>query len=155
MHRQSRLSFVALTLLFTALSSVALADDTFHSQRLTLTTTGALADHPDLRSGQVVDIHTNGPQIGALERYMVNGAKANTSYDVTLLLFLGGCSGESAGVLTTTTLETDARGNAQGQKVFTAEDLVPYAGLVFGIRWTLVSGGVAVYQTVCIKVAVD
>src|SRR5262249_2932173 len=143
------------TLVFSLLSSVAPADSTFHTRRLALTTTGALADHPELRSGQVVDIHTNGPQIGALERYMVNGAKANTSYVVTLLLFEVGCGGASAWVLTTTTLETNTQGNAHGQQVFTAEELAPFAGLVFGIRWTLVSGGVAAYQTSCITVAID
>ena len=40
-----------------------------------------------LRSGQVVDIHANGPQIGALERYEINGARANTSYEVKLELW--------------------------------------------------------------------
>jgi hypothetical protein len=157
MHLSYLLPIAAFSLLFSSLSSLALADSTFHTRRLalTLTTTGALADHPELRSGHVVDIHANGPQIGALERYMVNGAKANTSYTVTLLLFDGGCSGASAGVLTTVTLETNAQGNAHGKTLFTPEELAPFAGLVFGVRWTLVSGGVAAYETSCIDVAID
>ena len=140
---------------FLTLSTASLADQVFHSQRLALTDTGALAEHPALRSGQVVDIHTNGPQIGALERYLLNGAKANASYDVTLRLFDGGCDGDPAGLLTNATLETDTHGNTQGQKVFTAQDLAPFAGLVFGIQWELVSDGVIAYQTRCISVAID
>jgi hypothetical protein len=138
-------------------STAGLADQAFHSQRLTLTRTdiGAMNGHPVLRSGQVVDIHANGPQIGALERYLLNGAKANTSYDVTLRLFDGDCDGDPAGVLTNVTLETDGHGNAHGQKVFSARDLAPFAGLVFGIQWELVSGGVITYHTLCIPVAID
>lgn len=157
MHQKYLLPVVAFTLLLSALSTLVLADQAFHSQQLALTRTdaGALANHPKLRSGHVVDIHANGPQIGALERYMLNGAKANTSYDVTLHLFDSDCDGASAGLITTTTLETNGQGNAQGQALFTAEQLSPFAGLVFGIQWTLVSGGVIAYQTPCIVVAVD
>ena len=156
MHRNNLLVVATTALLFLSLSTI-LADQTFHSQRLDLTRTdaGALNEHPVLRSGQVVDIHANGPQIGALERYLLNGAKANTSYDVTLHLFDSDCNGAAAGLLTNATLETDAHGNAHGQALFTAEDLRPFAGLVFGIQWALVSGGVIAYQTPCIVVAID
>src|SRR5260221_12608339 len=95
------------------------------------------------------------PLHGALERYLLNGAKANTSYEVTLHLFDSDCDGAPAGLVTTTTLETNAQGNAHGQALFTAEQLTPFAGLVFGIQWTLVSGSVIAYQTPCIVVAID
>jgi hypothetical protein len=157
MHQGSFLAVLGISILISTLFAPVLADQTFHSQRLDLARTdaGALNGHPVLRSGQVVDIHADGPQIGALERYMVNGAKANTSYDVILHLFNNDCDGAPAGLITTATLETNAQGNAQGQWLFTAEDLSPFAGLVFGIQWTLVSGGVIAYQTPCIVVAID
>ena len=153
-HLLTVLAVIALALCF---STTGNADQAFHSQRLTLSRTdvGAVNGHLELRSGQIVDIHTNGPQIGALERYLLNGAKANASYDVTLRLFDGGCDGDLAGLLTNATLETDTHGNTQGQKVFTAQDLAPFAGLVFGIQWELVSDGVIAYQTRCISVAID
>jgi len=143
-------------LVLTPLTAVV-ADQTFHSQRLSfaLTTFGALAGHPELRSGQVVDIHANGPQIGALERYLINGAKPTTRYQVILHLLDGGCAGDPIALVHTTTLETDAHGDAHGQVVFTAAQLAPFAGMVFGVRWTLVADDLIAYQTACIVVAVD
>jgi len=157
MQQRSILALVGvLALVLTPLTAVV-ADQVFHSQRLSfsLTAAGVLDGHPELRSGHVVDIHANGPQIGALERYMINGAKPNTSYQVILHVFDGGCEGDPFGLIPTAILETDAHGNAHGQAVFTPEQLAPFAGMVFGIRWTLVADVVIAYQTPCIVVAVD
>ena len=112
--------------------------------------------HPELRSGHVVDIHTNGPVNGAFERYLINGAKSETNYQVILQVFQGGCKGAFLFPLQTTTLTTNKQGNAQGKAAFTPQDLAPFAGQVFGIQWTLVDeGGVTAYETICIPVAVD
>src|SRR2546430_941269 len=75
MHYRHLLTISGIVALSFILSTAGLADQTFHSQRLDLARTdaGALNEHPVLRSGQVVDIHANGPQIGALERYLLNG----------------------------------------------------------------------------------
>src|SRR6266542_1717276 len=85
----SRVRVAALALLLAPIT-LALADQDFHTERLpfSLTAEGAAAEppHPTLRSGHVVDIHANGPQIGALERYVINGARPNSSYDVVLEL---------------------------------------------------------------------
>ncbi|HEV8716993.1 MAG TPA: hypothetical protein VGX03_29755 [Candidatus Binatia bacterium] len=145
-----------LVLVLTPLTAVV-ADQAFHSQRLSfsLTTFGALTGHPELRSGQVVDIHANGPQVGALERYMINGAKPNTSYQVVLHVFDGGCAGGQIALIPTATLGMDAHENAQGQAVFTPEQLAPFAGMVFGIYWTLVADNIIAYKTPCIVVAID
>ena len=129
MRQKSILALVGvLALVLTPLTAVV-ADQVFHSQRLSfsLTDAGALNGHPKLRSGHVVDIHANGPQIGALERYMINGAKPNTSYQVVLDVLDGGCEGAPFGLIATDTLETKAQGNAQGQAVFTPEQLAPGA----------------------------
>ena len=150
------LSVGVLALVLTPLTTVV-ADKDFHSQRLSFSRTeaGALNQHPELRSGHVVDIHANGPQIGALEQYMINGAKPNTSYQVVLDVLDGGCEGDPFGLIPTVTLGTNTQGNAHGQVVFTPAQLAPFAGMVFGIRWTLVAGVVIAYQTPCIVVAVD
>ncbi len=74
---------------------------------------------------------------------------------MTLLLFNGGCDEGSAGVLSTTTPETNPQRNAQGQALFTPGQLAPFARLVFGIRWTLVAKGAIAYRTQCIAVAID
>jgi hypothetical protein len=152
------LIFIGALALGPVLPTTVFADQAFHSQRLSfsLTPEGQATGHPVLRSGQVVDIHADGPQIGAIERYMINGAKPHTNYAVVLELFDGDCAGADLGTLMTTTLTTNKQGNAHGGVVFTAEDLVPFSGLVFGILWTLVDeNDVVAYETPCIVVPVD
>lgn len=61
-----------------ALPLQVLADQSYYTERLPLL---AVADHP-LRNGMVVNIHPNGPVNGALEEYVLNGAKPNTEYGV-------------------------------------------------------------------------
>jgi hypothetical protein len=160
MRQMISLILVGTLALLLAPITLALADQDFHTERLSffLTAEGAAAEppHPPLRSGHIVDIHANGPQIGALERYMINGAQANSSYDVVLELFEGDCEGAESPSMTTTTLETNQQGNAHGGFVFTAEDLVPFSGAVVGVRWTLVDvEGIIAYATPCIVVTVD
>ncbi len=146
-----------LLLLFT---SPAAADMTFHTQRLTfaLTPAGMMAGNPQLIAGQVVDIHPDGPVNGAIEQYMINGAKPNTAYQVKLRIFPS-CTGVSLATtpqmtISTALLTTDNTGFAQGSFVFTSASLVPFNGLTFGVLWTLVSGPIVAYDTVCISVSV-
>lgn len=138
-------------------ASTTFADRVYHSERLkfALTPAGDASDHPELRSGQVVNIHPNGPVNGALERYMVNGAKPNTTYDVVLEAFADGCDGEPALRLITATLETNAQGVAHADARFTPDDLAPFSGATVSARWTLTAGGVAAYQTSCTTVTID
>lgn len=139
------------------LVSTALADRVYHTERLdfALTAAGDAASHPELRHGNVVNIHANGPVVGALERYMVNGAKPNTDYDVVLEAFAGGCGGELALTMTTTTLETSRGGNAHGDGFFSADDLAPFSGATVGAHWILRADGVDAYQTACTTVVID
>ncbi len=135
------------------------ADQLFHTVRLSLVLTpdGAAAGHPTLRSGHVVDIHPNGPVNGAHERYLLNGAKPNTAYDVVLRVFDNNCAGAPSGFdrLKTVTLTTDQHGNAQGKFDFPA--MAPLQEpLFFGVRWTLLdANGVVAYDTDCITVGLD
>lgn len=138
-------------------NSPALADQLFHTERLPLrlTEAGAAAGHPELRSGHVVDIHPNGPVNGALERYMINGAKPNHDYTVFLRLFVGDCDGLGPIDLPTVVLGTNKRGNAHGKITFPVETVLPEP-IFFGIFWELVDEeGVAAYDTDCIQVGLD
>jgi len=122
-----------------------------------LTPDGARHEHPVLRSGHVVDIHPNGPVNGAHERYLLNGAKPNTSYNVVLRVFTGSCAGPADpgfDPLKTVTLTTDKQGNAQGKFDFPASAPQP-TPIFFGVRWTLINNGVVAYDTDCITVGVD
>lgn len=148
-----------VSLILTPLTGV-IADQLFHSVRLSLylTPDGAAAGHPDLRSGHVVDIHPNGPINGAHERYLLNGAKPNTAYDVVLRVFTGSCAGPADpgfDPLKTVTLTTDKHGNAQGKFDFPASAPLP-APIFFGVRWTLIDNNdVVAYDTDCITVGLD
>jgi hypothetical protein len=137
------------------------ADQTFHTTRLPLilTTDGTAAGHPALQSGHVVDIHANGPKIYALERYMINGAKPNTDYQVQLSVSLTGCNGPQNVLVPTALLVTNAQGNAYGNFTFTPAAVASsglHADMTLGITWMLLSGGIAAYQTPsCINVPLD
>ena len=148
----------ALTLALSLSTTIVVADKVYHSERLPFdrTDAGAFAGHPDLRSGQVVNIHPNGPVNGALERYMINGAKPQTSYGVVILAFDDpACGGTPSLSIPTTTLVTNKQGNAHGQAKFSAEELVPFSGMTLGVRWTLVANNVVAYQTDCTIVTID
>ena len=136
-----------------------IADQVYHSERLDfwLTDEGEAAGHPELRSGHVVNIHPNGPVNGALERYMINGAAANASYQVVILAFSDlGCAGEPTLAIPTALLETTAQGNAHGQGHFSRADIDPFSGATVGVFWTLEDeDGVVAYRTDCTVVSID
>jgi hypothetical protein len=137
------------------------ADRVFHTERLSfvLTSDGAAAGYPALRAGLVVDIHTNGPVIYALERYMLNGAKPNTDYQVVLNVSATGCGNPQNVKVSTALLTADAQGDAAGDHTFTPADVAAaglHAGMTLGITWTFVSNGIIAYQTPsCINVGLD
>ena len=153
--------FFAMALLLSASAATAFADKAYHTERLTLelTADGAGAGHPELRRGHVVNIHPNGPQNGAIEKYMVNGAMPDISYEVHLAAFFGaGCTGVAVfpgGFATTTTLDTNSKGNAHGEVVFPPEALAPLSGTTVYAKWTLFDGAVDAYTTVCTQIDID
>lgn len=104
----------------------ALADSAYHTERLefepvTVSETG---------SGMVVNIHPNGPVIGALERYQLKKAQPNTEYDVWLVV-------AGADFLQTATILTDRHGNGHAKAGFSAADLAPFSGAVLPVQWVL------------------
>ena len=137
-----------------------LADQSQHTTRLSLSVTaaGTAAGHPELRSGQVVNTHTSGPVNFAIENYMVNGAKPDTTYDVVLLLFAGSCSGPLAFPFANgAVLTTGAHGDAHGQAKVSPAQVAAFGlhNSDWGITWTLVADGVTAYTTACSQVHID
>lgn len=161
MKQRFTLSLIGAAVLILLQFPVVGADQLFHSKRLDfwLTDDGEAAGHPELRSGHVVDIHPNGPVNGALERYMINGAAPNSSYQVVLQVFSDlGCAGDPllSPPLSTALLETNAQGKAHGQWHFSRADISGFSGFVGGVFWTLVDeDDVVAYRTDCIVVSVD
>jgi hypothetical protein len=142
------IGLAALVTLFVAGAAIpAGADAVYHSQRLELTSPADADFH-----GQVVNIHANGPVIGALERYQVVGAAASTSYAVWIQICNGG---QFADFIQTAVLTTDARGNGHASAMFSAADLVPFSGQTISIRWVLKSDGAVAYATPCTTVTID
>jgi hypothetical protein len=121
----------------------AQADSAYHTERLELTPVGA-----ETGSGQVINIHPNGPVVGAQERYQLKKAMPNSSYEVWLVV--GG-----ADFMVTDTIETDAHGNGHGSARFSAEDLEPFSGAVLPVKWELRTGGIVAYETATTIVTID
>ena len=135
------------TVLVLGTGATAAADAVYHSERLAFL--GA-AD-PDFH-GHVVNIHTNGPVNGALERYQVVRAAPSTSYDVWIQV----CAGEEfVDLVPTATLVTDRHGNGHARALFTPEELEPFSGLTVSIRWVLRTGDAIAYATECTTVSID
>lgn len=135
------------------------ANQVYHTQNLelTLTQAGMLAGHPVLRAGHVINIHANGPVVGAIERYLIEGAKPDTAYQVKAPVFTS-CGGSLLLTLNDTTLMTDSNGDAHGGIVISDSFIDGFLGsassLTFGVQWTLISEGITAYQTTCTTVTI-
>lgn len=137
-------------------ASTASADAVFHSARYEL----HAVDSAPLSSGFVIDIHANGPQVYAQERYQLMGALPSTTYQVTLLAYTDlGCTGVPLSI-PETTMTTDARGNTHGSVTFTPADVAafrnPTGTATYGLAWVIgPQGQSAAYTTGCQVVSLD
>jgi hypothetical protein len=131
----------------------AAADAAYHTERLALEP----VDDAPLRSGFVVNIHANGPNVYAHENYQLNGAAANTTYGVYLNIFVGNTSCEGAPdlVLNTAALVTNPAGNGAAYSVITPEMAEPIRGLTISAYWQVWNEAVVDYQTGCTVVTLD
>ena len=125
-------------------TGTVLADKSYHSTRLPLALTpeGEAAGHT-LLSGEIVNIHPNGPVNGAIEVYQLHGALPNTDYEV--VWDIGGWRPMPTGV----TLTTDRAGNAYYVMKISRDWQIEngYTDVYLFVRWTMVSGGGTVYET--------
>jgi hypothetical protein len=131
------------------------ADQTFHTERVALTSANAAPLH----SGFVVDIHANGQPVFALERYVLVGAAPDSAYRVDLLVFSTNstCSGAPFPV-PETRLQTNAAGDGEAGIVLTPAD-IPQSlhHTTISVIWQVVNlaTGAADYQTGCVVVSID
>ena len=142
---------VAATALVSAQS--AAADAVYHSEHMRLSPVGGAP----LKSGFVQNIHPNGPNVYARERYVLNGALANQRYEVRLLVHLFDATCSSTPVLfRSTALETNTAGNGSAQLLLRPED-VPAAvrNATHGVHWEVWRDGTLAYRTACTSVELD
>ena len=142
---------VAATALVSAQS--AAADAVYHSEHMRLSPVGGAP----LQSGFVQNIHPNGPNVYARERYVLNGALAHQRYEVRLLvhLFDPTCSNAPT-PFRSTALDTNASGNGSAQLLLRPED-VPAAvrNATHGVQWEVWRSGMLAYRTACTSVELD
>jgi hypothetical protein len=129
----------------------AAADRVYHSEHLRFT---PVAGEP-LRSGFVENIKANGPMIYAHEIFVLNGARANTTYNVTRDFFFADpkCDGAPVPDDPIATLRTNASGNARGDVVVRPAQITIDGD--HGVMWTVRDGDTVVYQTTCTVVTLD
>jgi hypothetical protein len=139
---------------FVAAASTALADQYFHTVHLDLSPIGSAP----LKSGFVNDIHTNGTQNSAQERYQLNDAVPNNTYSVRLNIYNtnSACSGAPDRFRDTATFTTNGSGNGQGD--FTFPQTAPWPPPVpptlrtVYIQWIISDAAGPEYETDCTPV---
>jgi hypothetical protein len=138
----------------------AVGDSSYRSEHLELTRVG---DAP-LRSGFVENIHVNGPKIYAMERYVLNGAAPDTTYQVTLWAYAAGSgcdASQSAGMpIPTAELTTNVSGNGMAKAQFTPEEVAGFKQMasIWDLRWVLAkveTPDSPAYITRCTTVTLD
>src|SRR6266545_7542331 len=131
----------------------AAADKVYHTDQIPLV---PVADAP-LKSGHIINIHPNGPQVFARERYVLIGAESNAVYQVNLLLYPNEpeCDGEAV-VIPTAEIETNGVGNGTAQVVIRPADIGDLHGATHGVAWEVTLEGEAVYEAAfCSAVTLD
>jgi hypothetical protein len=151
-HRGGVVAALA-TLALAAFVPLAGADSVFHTLHAELVPVG----NAPLRSGFVNDIHTNGNVNYAHEVYQLNGASPNTTYQVSIRLYLFDPTCSTLPVLIpTTTLTTNGAGNGKAGFTFLAGSIPPpLVGSPHGIAWQLTTGSTVAYQTGCNVLTLD
>jgi hypothetical protein len=162
-HTESQiLRFRLRRLLWLTASAAALAalaplpaagDRVYHSEHLNLAAVGGAP----LRSGFVENIKAEGPRIYAHEIFVLNGARARTSYTVTRDFFFQDpeCAGDLVFHEDVATLRTNASGNARGNVFVEPAAVAGFEG-VHGVTWTVRdAGGAIAYGTSCTAVTLD
>lgn len=143
----------AVACLTIGVASTVSADAVYHTERVAL---HAIDDAP-LRSGSVVNIHVNGPNVYALERYMVNGALPNHEYEIALNVhpFDASCAGGAIEFFRVP-ISTNAAGNGHAKAPTIRPEQVEGLAGNHGVNWIVYDdGGTAVYETGCQDVALD
>ncbi|HEU4452180.1 MAG TPA: hypothetical protein VFR81_03935 [Longimicrobium sp.] len=110
-----------------------------------------------LQSGMVVDTFMEGPNNFAIERYQLNGAEPNTTYQVNLVisLFVPDCSGQAI-IQPSVPVTTNAQGNGQASIRVPPEFIPAIAkGQTNSLHWQFLNNGVVRYDTECVAIYED
>jgi len=148
-HLFSAAAALALVL---ASSAAVRADQVYHTERLLLEPIDGAAG-----TGMVVNVHPNGPERYAIERYQLSHAEQNAVYQVWLHLYLGAadCSAAPAVSLPTAQIATNVAGTGAGQLVLSPDEVAPLRGMSFPINWTTTLGTTTTHATPCAIVTLD
>jgi hypothetical protein len=133
---------------------LAAADAVYHSERLALTPVGAAP----LRSGFVLNIKANGPNVYAHELFVLNGAAPNAKFAVKRDFYIGnsGCKGAPSFSSPVGQLETNTAGNAEADLLVTPDEIPDFLrDETHGVRWRVEHAGTTVYRTACTAVTLD
>lgn len=139
------LAGLALLLVVLGGSGIAGADAVYHTERLELM---PAAGSGETGSGMVVNIHPNGPVVGAEERYQIKKAEPHTEYAVWLVV-------NGGDFVQTATIVTDRNGNGHAKAGFSAADLAPFSGFTLQVKWELRVEGAVAYETEVTTVTLD
>lgn len=143
----------AAALLAIGVASTASADSAYHTERVSLLP----IDDAPLRSGSVVNIHANGPQVYALERYLLNGALPNHEYEIALTVhvFDPTCAGPALEFFRVP-ISTNRAGNGHANAPTIPPEAVAGLDGTHGVNWIVYNDAdIAVYETGCEDVVLD
>jgi hypothetical protein len=148
-------AFVASVALIVLSAGGVAADAVYHTDRLALEPVGGAAG-----SGTVVNIHPNGPQVFAAERYALRGAVPESSYTVWLVIDASdlSCDFESLTIAMKADLQTNAAGNGTSPAdfFFTPGGVPPcLRNATFPIHWEVTLDGVLTHMTDSTIVTLD
>jgi hypothetical protein len=143
-------------MLLIAMASVASADDVYQSDHIEFHPVGA----QPLRSGFLQNIHADGPQVYAIERYVLNGASPNTQYYIKPVVYLvdAGCTGDIFPFPIENIISTNGAGNGSTLVTLPPEAAAGLDGLTINVRWQLLVGaadGPVAYETDCAVIVLD
>jgi hypothetical protein len=147
---------ILVTLILAVMVSVAAADGVYRSDHIEFHPVG----NQPLRSGFVQNIHANGPQVYAVERYVLNGASPNTEFYIKPLIYLvnADCTEGVFPFPIENTLTTNHVGNGTTSLTLRPEAAAGLDGLTINVRWQLLvgaPGGPVAYETECAVVTLD
>lgn len=153
---KSIVAVIMVTMILTVMVSAASADQVYQSQHIDFNPVG----NQPLQSGFVENIHTNGPQLYAVERYVLNGASPNMDFYIRPLVYLvdAGCTDGQIPFPIENSITTNAVGNGTTLVTLPPEAAAGLAGLTINVRWQLLVGsadGPVAYETDCAVITLD
>jgi hypothetical protein len=151
-HSRATVGVLCTAALVLGWSPSAQADRDFHTTKYELS---SVVDGS--RHGWVVDIHTEGPTVYALERYALHDVTPGATYVMNLYAYSDvGCRDLVVALPGTATMTANAAGNARGSTSFTPAAVEGLARTTYHLRWQVTdAGGAVAYETGCVAVSLD